>query len=104
MKTRFIVVEAKGPSWEATKLRRAQAQWDEHAEFMDTLTAEGFVVLGGPLGDGDGEDALLMVNAPDEEAIASKLQNDPWIQSGILEIKTIERWTIFLEAEETKRQ
>ena len=64
---------------------------DEHAEFMDTLTAEGFIVLGGPLGDGDGDDALLVINAPDEETVVSRLQDDPWIQSGILEIKMMKR-------------
>jgi len=98
MKTRFIVIEKKGPAWDPTKLRRAQAGWDEHAAFMDTLTAEGFVVLGGPLGEGDGDDALLVIDAPDEETIVSTLKDDPWIQSGVLETRTIQRWTIFLEA------
>ncbi len=67
---------------------------------MDKLTADGFVVLGGPLGEGDGEDALLVVNAPDEGAIVSTLSHDPWSKAGILEIKSIQRWTIFLEAEQ----
>jgi uncharacterized protein YciI len=66
---------------------------------MDQLTAEGFIVLGGPLGEGDGGDALLVFNAPDEGAITSTLKNDPWIKAGILETRTIQRWTIFLEAE-----
>ena len=98
MKTRFIVVEAKGPSWDSSKLRRAQAQWDEHAEFMDKLTADGFVVLGGPLGEGDGDDALLVIDTPDKETIVLAFMDDPWIRSGILRIKEIQRWTIFLEA------
>ena len=100
MKTRFIVLQAKGPSWDPTRLRREQALWDEHAAFMDKLTAEGFIVLGGPLGEGDGEDALLVVNAPDEDAITSTLKSDPWLTAAILEIRTIQRWTVFLEAEE----
>jgi uncharacterized protein YciI len=98
MKTRFMVLQANGPSWDPTRLRRAQAQWDEHAAFMDKLTADGFIILGGPLGEGDGDDALLIVDAPDKEAINSRFKNDPWIKAGILEIKTIQRWTIFLEA------
>lgn len=99
MKTRFIVTQAKGPSWDPTRLRRGQALWDEHAAFMDRLTADGFIVLGGPLGEGDGEDALLVVNAADDDAIISRLRNDPWLKAGVLEIKTIQRWMIFLEAE-----
>ena len=97
--TRFMVLQAKGPSWDPNRLRRTQALWDEHAVFMDKLTAEGFIVLGGPLGEGDGEDALLVVDAPNEDAIISTLESDTWIKAGILEIKTIQRWTIFLEAE-----
>lgn len=98
MRIRFIVLQAKGPAWDATKLRRAQAGWDEHAVFMDKLTAEGFIVLGGPLGEGDGEDALLVIDAPDEESIIATLKDDPWQRSGILELKTVQRWTIFLES------
>jgi uncharacterized protein len=98
-KTRFIVIHGKGPRWDPTKLRRAQPQWDEHAEFMDKLTTEGFVELGGPLGEGDGDDAMLVINAPDEETVISRLKDDPWKESGMLVVKSIQRWTIFLEAE-----
>jgi uncharacterized protein len=99
MKTRFIVLQAKGPAWDPNKPRRVQAQWDEHAAFMDKLTADGFVMLGGPLGEGDGEDAMLVVDAADEAAVRAMLKHDPWSKSAILEIKSIQRWTIFLEAE-----
>jgi uncharacterized protein YciI len=99
MKTRFIVIHAKGSSWDPTKLRREQAQWDEHAAFMDKLTAEGFILLGGPLGEGDGDDAMLVVDAPDEETVVSRLADDCWKKSGTLVVKSIQRWTIFLEAE-----
>ena len=98
MKTRFVVIHAKGPAWDHTKLRRAQTQWDEHAEFMDKLTAEGFIVLGGPLGEGDGEDAMLVIDAPDEETAINRLAHDPWKKTGMLVVKSIQRWTIFLEA------
>ena len=99
MKTRFVVIQTKGPSWDPTRLRRAQALWNDHAEFMDKLTADGFVVLGGPLGEADGDDALLVVDASGADAISSTLSKDPWSKAGILQIKSIQRWTIFLEAE-----
>ena len=98
MKTRFIVLQEKGPSWEPTRPRRSQAQWTEHAAFMDKLTADGFIILGGPLGEGDGDDALLVFNGADKETILATLQDDPWIQSEILKVKAIHLWTIFLEA------
>ena len=41
--------------WDHSRARREQAGWSEHAAFMDALAEEGFVVLGGPIGEGDGE-------------------------------------------------
>jgi len=75
---------------------RAQAQWAEHAAFMNALAAEGFVLLGGPLG--SGEEVLLIVDAPDEATVRTRLAADPWAASGLLDIKTVEPWTILLDA------
>jgi uncharacterized protein YciI len=100
MKTRFMVLQAKGPSWDPFKLRRAQALWDEHAVFMDKLAADGFVLLGGPLGEADGDDVLLVIDAADKDTIISTLKEDPWSAAGIIEVKAIQRWTIFLESGE----
>jgi len=40
---------------------REQEKWAEHAAFMDALADDGFVILGGPLG--DGTEVLLIVDA-----------------------------------------
>jgi hypothetical protein len=53
MPTYMAVRRVRGPAWDAAIPMRAQAQWAEHADFMNALAAEGFVVLGGPLGSGD---------------------------------------------------
>jgi hypothetical protein len=55
----YLVERGKGPAWDHARGRREQAGWDEHAAFMDGLVEEGFVVLGGPVGEGDGETTLL---------------------------------------------
>ena len=60
------------------------------------------MVLGGPLGEGDGDDGLLVIDAADKETIVSVFKHDPWIQSETLEIKMIQRWTIFLESNHEK--
>jgi uncharacterized protein YciI len=91
----FLVREAKGPDWDYDVRRREQRGWDEHAEFMDGLVEEGFVVLGGPIGEGDGEDSLLVVDAADEDAIRARLAGDPWVDT-ILTIKAIEPWSLWL--------
>jgi uncharacterized protein YciI len=79
---------------------RAQAQWDEHAAFMNALAAEGFVVLGGPLG--PGEEILLIIDAASEDEVRSRLAADPWTGSGLLEITRVEPWTVLLDSRAKK--
>lgn len=98
MKQLFVVTRTRGRAWEASRPMNAQDQWAEHATFMNGLATEGFVVLGGPLADTD--DFLLIVDAADANEINTMLARDPWSQSGTLEIKDVQRWTILLDANE----
>jgi uncharacterized protein YciI len=91
----FRVRQAKGPAWDHAVGRRDQAGWDAHAEFVDTLAEEGWVVVGGPLGEGDGEDALLVVDADDEEDVRRRLAADPWAET-MLVITAVEPWSIWV--------
>jgi uncharacterized protein YciI len=78
---------------------REQAEWDEHARFMDELVASGFIVLGGPL---EGErEVLEIVSAPSEEAVRERLAQDPWASNGMLRPVGIERWTVLLDGRST---
>jgi len=61
---------------------------------MNDLVRSGFIVLGGPL-EGDHE-VLLIIDAPEVEAIRPRLAQDPWIRNGMLTVASIERWTILL--------
>ena len=97
MKTLFVINQIRGAPWDASKPIRSQTLWDEHAAFMDQLSADGFIVLGGPLGDPEGE-AMLVVDAPDEETVKATLAKDPWRDSGHLIPPKVQAWTIFLEA------
>ncbi len=74
---------------------REQAAWAEHAAFMNALAADGFVVLGGPLG--DGAEVLLIVDASSEDAVRTRLAGDPWTSANLLVIVRIESWTILLD-------
>ena len=49
--TYFAVLQERGENWDARLPLRQQEQWDEHAAFMDALAEDGFVILGGPLGE-----------------------------------------------------
>lgn len=97
MRTLFVVNQIRGTSWDASKPIRSQALWDEHAAFMDQLTTDGFIVLGGPLGDPEAE-AMLVVDAADEETAKATLAKDPWRDSGHLIAPKIQPWTIVLES------
>jgi hypothetical protein len=61
----------------------------------DGLVEEGFIVLGGPIGEGDGENTLLVISAPDEEAVRARLGEDPW-SGTVLTIDSIRPWSIWL--------
>ncbi|HET6467821.1 MAG TPA: hypothetical protein VFG43_05530, partial [Geminicoccaceae bacterium] len=77
----FLVERAKGPAWDHGKPRREQGGWDAHAAFIDALAEEGFIVLGGPIGEGDdGDNTLLVVDADDEATVRARLGEDPWPQ------------------------
>ena len=62
---------------------------------MDALTEDGFVVLGGPLG--DGERFLLAVQAEDEREVEARFAEDPWRPMGLLVTARIEPWEILLD-------
>src|SRR5262245_57304441 len=96
MSNRFAVRLVRGPAWNAVLPLRQQTLWDEHAAFMDALTAEGFVVLGGPLGGAEG--SLLIIDAEDEETIRTRLADDPWSKSDQLRVGRIDSWTILLDS------
>jgi uncharacterized protein YciI len=64
---------------------------------MDALAEEGVVILGGPVGEGDGEDTLLVVAAESEAAIRARLVDDPW-GTEMLTIVSVEPWSVWLRA------
>jgi len=94
----FLVERAKGSDWDHSRLRREQDGWAEHAAFMDALSEQGFVVLGGPVGEGDGDNALLVVDTPDEVAVRARLAEDPWGEE-MLRTESIRPWSVLIRAE-----
>jgi uncharacterized protein YciI len=93
----FLVERGKGPRWDHSRGRREQEGWEDHARFMDDLAEEGFVVLGGPIGEGDGENTLLIIDAPDEETLRARLAEDPWPED-LLTIESIRPWQVWVRA------
>jgi hypothetical protein len=86
----FAVTTAKGPNWRQDQGIRDQQGWEDHARFFDRLVEQGVVVLGGPIESHyQDEVGLLAVRAADE--------SDPWATSGVLRVKDVRTWTIWLD-------
>jgi uncharacterized protein YciI len=90
----LVAIEEHGPSWDAARPMSEQDKWAEHAAFMNALVEEGFVVLGGPLG--DGARVMLVVNVGRAQELERRLADDPWIRMGLLSVVSIEPWKILL--------
>ncbi|HEX4160421.1 MAG TPA: YciI family protein [Rhizomicrobium sp.] len=91
MKNVFVVIRSHGPAWNRAQPLDAQANWRGHAEFMNTLEAEGAVILAGPLEGTD--DAMLVMRAADEAEIRTRLSADPWGED-MLRTSQIAPWTL----------
>lgn len=102
MSAYFLVTRVWGPAWNPARPRREQDGWDEHAAFMDGLAEEGFVVLGGPVGDVERGRVLLVVGAESEEAVRERLAADPWPEE-LLTIESVERWTLWLRSSQLQQ-
>jgi uncharacterized protein YciI len=93
----YIVERGKGPAWDHSRGRREQDDWDAHAAFMDGLVEDGVVVLGGPMGEGDGENTLIVVALDSEAAVRARLAEDPWGEDMLTYVR-VEPWSVWLRA------
>ena len=90
----LVVLRRSGPEWQAGKPMEEQSGWEEHAAFMDGLVDDGFIVLGGPLG--DEVRTAHAVEARSEDEICATLARDPWSETHLV-IDSIDPWTIRLQ-------
>ncbi len=91
----FAVVLIHGPGWDSSRGIRQQRGWTAHAAFMDGLVEDGFLLIGGPLG--DGQRTLHAVEAASEADIRRRFAADPWADSAHLEVGSIETWALWLD-------
>ena len=82
----FATIRVRGPAWQSERPMREQHAWSEHAAFMNGLAASRFIVLGGPLG--NGERVLHIVEAESERAVRDRFAQDPW---------GVEPWSVLLD-------
>lgn len=90
----FVVLRRTGPEWDPSLSLEEQSGWPEHADFMDGLANDGFVVLGGPLA--DEERVVLAVKADTAEDVHETLARDPWSGTHLV-VDSVDGWTIRLD-------
>ena len=92
----FAVINSRGPKWDDAKPMEEHEGWRAHADFMNALVADGFVLLGGPLA--GTRDVLLIVRAESEAEIEARLADDVWVVNDLLRRRSIAPWTLRLGA------
>jgi uncharacterized protein YciI len=97
----FAVTLVRGANWDESVGIREQRGWSAHAAYMDRLVDDGFILLGGPVG--DQRQTLHVIEAPDDEHIRRRLAQDPWAHAGLLEIGSIEPWALWLDCRTATR-
>ena len=90
----LVVLRRSGPDYDHSKPLEEQSGWLEHAAFMDGLVDDGFIVLGGVLG--DELRTAHAVEASSEDAIRERLARDPWSGTHLV-VDSIDPWTIRLQ-------
>ncbi len=88
----FLVTRSRGRNWDDSRRLEDHEEWRAHADFMNALEAEGFVVLGGPMV--GTREVLLVFRARDEREIEERLRDDPWTRNGFLRTVKAHAWDL----------
>lgn len=104
----FVVIREQGPRWDCSVGMRDQPCWPEHVRYINDAAEDGFLLLAGPISDGDYIDsavpvgdnriyrAMLIVKAATEIQVNHRLDADPWSVSGALRTASIQRWEVLV--------
>ena len=90
----LVVLRRSGPRYDHSQPLEEQVGWDDHAAYMDGLVEDGFIVLGGVLG--DELRTAHAVEASSEDEIRERLARDPWSATHLV-VDSIDPWTIRLQ-------
>lgn len=97
----FLCTLVHGPAWDDSRGIREQEDFDVHAEFMDTLVDDGFIIVGGPVG--AGHYTAHLIDAEAEGTVRDRLAEDPWAADGHLRVGMLERWSLWLDGRGSAR-
>ena len=89
-----VVLRQSGPEWRAGEPLEAQSGLQEHAVYMDALVEDGFILLGGPIGN---RRVVHVVDAASEDDCRARFAADPWSGTHLV-VESIDPWEIRLDA------
>jgi hypothetical protein len=90
----LVILRRSGPEYDHSKPLEEQSGWLDHAAFMDGLVDDGFIVLGGVLG--DELRTAHAVEAGSEQEVRDRFGQDPWSGSHLV-VDSVDPWTIRLQ-------
>ena len=90
----FLVLLRRTGEYDLARPLEEQSGFEAHADFMDGLVADGFLVLGGPLA--DEVRVAHAVEAESEAAVRATHARDPRSESHLV-VEYVEPWTIRLD-------
>jgi len=90
----LVILRRSGPEYDHSKPLEEQSGWLDHAAFMDGLVDDGFIVLGGVLG--DELRTAHAVEAASEAEVRERFAEDPWSGSHLV-VDSVDPWTIRLD-------
>jgi len=74
----YVVISDQGPRMDRFPAHARTTGLGRHATYMNALAEDGFVVLGGAIGDGTRHRARLIVRSSTEQDVGDRLARDPW--------------------------
>ena len=92
----FAIIRTRGPRWNDAAPVEGQEDWRAHADYMNALEAEGFMLLAGPLA--GTRDVLLIARAWDEAEVEARLSRDCWTVKDLLRTRQVNPWSLRLGA------
>ena len=92
--TLFAVIRTRGARWNDAEPLEGQEDWRAHADFMNALVDDGFMLLGGPLA--GTRDVLLIVCAENEQQVEARLAADCWTVKDLLRTRQVNPWQLRL--------
>jgi uncharacterized protein YciI len=92
----FVVNRVAGSGWDPGKTMTHQKDWSEHADVMNQMHDDGFVLLAGPVANAEHFESMMIVRGESEGDVRARFAVDPWVIQDISRIVRVTAWTVRL--------